>query len=201
MAAANLIPAPHLAARGGHRQPGSRRPGRGRGQQPLRPDQRALGRRRGSQHPARHARRHRSGWRHPGRGRACRRGDRRAAQPVDVQTTVAASDSVKGGESNRLASLRRGLPPAGRCTAARHPDLALLPLLLLLPARRGDRADARLSARPARHDVVPGVRAAPAVRDAGAVGRPRQLPRDPRRLRTSGPSCSAPSSSASSTWR
>ena len=56
-------------------------------EQPLRPDQRALGRRRGGQHPARHARRHRPGRRHPGRGRACRRGDRRAAQPVDVQTT------------------------------------------------------------------------------------------------------------------
>ena len=70
-AASGTIPALKsvLGQRRGQRR--RRRPGDGRPEQPLRADEREVGRRRGGQHPARHAHRDRPGRRHRrGRGAA-----------------------------------------------------------------------------------------------------------------------------------
>ena len=164
-------------------------------EQPLRADQREVGRRRGGQRPAGHAR---------------PRSPRAATSPRPRRTADAAIEShAQRLDSRRrrhqtphddrtdrpMTSLRR--PHRGRRPDRRSPPRRgggghrRCPTSLLLPAVVVLVRDARLPARAPGHAVAAGVRPAAGVRAAGAVGRPRQLPRRSSTTPTSGPSCGA----------
>ena len=156
-------PGAQVGARQRRRQRRRRRPGDRRAEQPLRADQRELGRRRGSQRAARHAGRDRPGRRHRRRRGDGRRRDRGAAQRLDSRSVNHQTPHITYGLSRWLC--------CDACTRGRRPDhlgsppraarrrSSALPYWLLLPSIAVLVRDARLPALPPGRAVAAGVRA------------------------------------------